>query len=48
MSNDTAGDVFSQTGKQLANIVHLNNLASYEEHDTNRGIPVEGQECYTT
>lgn len=43
MSDDTAGYVFSQTGKQSANILHLNDLASYKEHDTKRGIPVERQ-----
>lgn len=43
MSDDTAGYVFSQTGKQSANILHLNDLASYKEHDTKRGIPIERQ-----
>ncbi|KAG7238743.1 hypothetical protein INR49_031259 [Caranx melampygus] len=44
MSNHTAGYIFSQTGKQCTNVLHLNDLASYKEHDTKRGIPVEGQE----
>lgn len=44
MSNDAAGYIFSQTGKQCANIIHLNDLASYKEHDTQRCIPVERQE----
>lgn len=43
MSNNTAGNIFSQTGKQCANILHLDDLAGYKEHDTQRSIPVERQ-----
>lgn len=39
VSNDTASYVLSQAGKQFANIIHLNDLASYKEHDTKRSIP---------
>lgn len=41
MSNDTAGYVFSKTGKQRADIVHLDDLASNKEHDTQRCIPAD-------
>lgn len=41
MSNDTASYVLAQAGKQFTNIIHLNDLASYKEHDTKRSIPGE-------
>ena len=43
MSYHAAGYIFSKTGKQFANVLHLHNLASDEEHDTNRGVPTETQ-----
>lgn len=39
MSNEAAGYIFSQTGKQACNIFHFHNLPSYKEHDTDWGIP---------
>lgn len=41
VTNHTAGYIFAQTGKQHADIIHLHNLASDEEHDTQRGIPAD-------
>lgn len=44
MSDDAGGDVFSQTGKQRADILHLDDLTGDEEHDTERCIPANAQE----
>lgn len=43
VSNNTAGNIFSQTGEQRSNILHLDDLVGYKEHDTQRSIPVERQ-----
>lgn len=43
VSNNAAGNIFSQTSEQRSNILHLDDLVGYKEHDTQRSIPVERQ-----
>ena len=44
MAEDAGRDVFSQTCKQRAHVLHLDDLAGHEEHDTERRVPADGQE----
>lgn len=41
VSHNAAGYVFPQAGKEQRHILHLHDLASDEEHDTNGCVPEE-------
>lgn len=47
VANHAASYVFSQTGKQRADVLHLHYLASNEEHDTKRSVPADKRKYRT-